>query len=314
MVKDGQEYSLEEKYRPESFDQIVGNENMIEGLKTVLSRPTGKPHTFLLSGPKGCGKTTLAGIIAKELGCNLNFDFFNYNISEMRGIDTAREIISRCNLSPMGGKCKVYVLNEVHKATNEWQNAMLDILEKPQMHVYFILVTTEPEKLLKTVRDRTVAYQVTTLTQMKIIGLLKSILEKEKVDWVSDKVLTEIAKSCEGGPRRAVKLLDQIIDLDTDEKMIQMIFDNSVSETTTLELCQALIKGKPWADVRTILNGLDIGKDAESIRYAILEYMCKVLLGNNANDRIADLISLFSESVMYSGRAGLVAQCYFACK
>lgn len=304
------DYSLPVKYRPTSLEEIIGNESTVEALVSCLDRPTGVPHTFLFQGPSGCGKTTLARIVANKLGGSPE-DVKEYNISKMRGIDTAREIIDNCRYAPLRGKMKIFVLNEVHKATNEFQNAMLEILEEPPKHVYFILVTTDPEKLLKTVRTRCVTFQVSSLQRVKIMKLLRRVCTQEKVE-IPISILQKISEYCNGSPRQALVMLDQVIDIENEEDALQVILDNTLNETSLLELCQLLLKPTtPWKTLADTLRKID--DEPEKIRYAILSYMTKVLL-DTPSDRSASIIDLFSTSWMYSGKAGMVSTCYLVTK
>ena len=125
-------------------------------------------------------------------------------------------------------------------------------------------------------------------------------------------LLLKIANSCEGSPRQALVFLDQVIDIEDEELAIQSIIDASATETNTIELCRALLNKNNWSIIATILVNLD--EEPEKIRYAIMTYMMKVLLGNNQTDRAAQIIDLFKDSVMYSGKPGLVVSCYLATK
>ena len=176
-------------YRPTSLEEFFGNEAIKESLKSILARED-RPKTILLSGPSGCGKTTLARIIAKMVNCN-DMDLAQYNISDMRGIDTAREIIASCQFEPLYGEVRVIVLNECHRATVDWMNAMLEILEEPPKGVYFILCTTEPEKLLKTIKTRSTTYTVSTLRKHEMISLIQWVTQSEGVQ-LSEKVKNAI--------------------------------------------------------------------------------------------------------------------------
>lgn len=299
------DYSLSVKYRPTTFEEVVGNSSLIQSLLSCLERPTGVPHTFLFQGPSGCGKTTLARIVVTKLGKDP--EVREYNISKMRGIDTAREIINSCNHYPLRGSVKVFILNEIHKATNEFQNAMLEILEEPPKHVFFILVTTDPEKLLKTIKTRCSIFQVASLQRSKLLRVLKNVCDQEKVE-VSVKVLHKITESCDGSPRQALVMLDQVIDIEDEDAALQVIIGNTINESSLLELCQLLLKpASSWKSIAIILRNFD--DDPEKVRYAVLSYMTKVLL-DNPDIRVCKIIDLFSTSWMYSGKAGMVSTCY----
>jgi DNA polymerase-3 subunit gamma/tau len=286
---------------------------MVSSLLSILNRTEGQPRTFLFYGPSGCGKTTIARIMKNHLQCS-DEDFHEYNASNTRGIDTIREIKSASDYKPWLGKVKIYLLDEVHKLTNDAQNAVLKLLEDTPEHVRFILCTTDPEKLLKTIRTRCTTFQVSALPSRSIITLLRSVCRAEKVpiDGNFPKVLEEIARVSDGLPRKALVLLDQVIDLN-DEDALKAIEKVTLNESTTIELCRLLIENIPnkWNQVAVILKGLE--EEPESIRYAILGYLATVLL-NKGDIKIAQLISIFSESYMYSGKAGLIASCFLACQ
>jgi DNA polymerase-3 subunit gamma/tau len=304
---------LHTKYRPENFDTFIGNDSVVSSLNTILSRLEGQPRTFLFQGPSGCGKTTLARIMKNILNCS-DDDFHEFNTANTRGIDTIREIKSTSEYKPWLGKVKIYLLDEVHKLTNDAQNAVLKLLEDTPEHVRFILCTTDPEKLLKTIRTRCTTFQLSALPKRSIIKLLRDVCTNEQVliDKGFEKVLEEIARVSEGLPRKALVLLDQVIDLN-DEDALKAIEKVTLNESTTLELCQLLIESVPnkWERVATILKGLDT--EPETVRYAILGYLAVVLL-NKGDVRVAQMISIFSESFMYSGKAGLIAACFLACR
>jgi DNA polymerase-3 subunit gamma/tau len=296
---------LHRKYRPQNFNQIVGNAALVESLKSVLLKEEGKPTTYLLQGPSGAGKTTLARIIAKELGAD-DQDIKELNVSDTRGIDSARQIINSSQFVPLRGKAKVFVLNECHRSTVDWQNCMLEILEEPPKNTYFILCTTEPERLLKAVRTRCTTYQVSGLLQNDIIKLLTKVCRREKKK-ISEAVLKEIAKVVDGSPRQALVVLDSLIEIDREEKQLEVVKDFSVNQSSIKDLCQALLQGNSWKDVSKIIKSLE--EEPESIRYAVLGYMATVLL-NGKNDRAAAAIEYFSDSFMYTKKAGLVYACY----
>ena len=310
---------LKLKYRPPDLDSFRGNKPLVESLRTLINRETGRPHCILFEGPSGCGKTTLARIIAREFGCHES-SLIEYNISDMRGIDTARDIIDKSKYAPLSGDIKVYILNEVHQATPEFLNAALDILEEPPDHVYFILCTTEPEKIerkLKTIRgQRASVYKVKPLRKNEIAYLLKDVCKKEDVDFPVEH-LNEIANVSQGSPRRALDILDQIIDIEDDEMAMQMIIDSTVSEVTIKELAEFLLsrESKDEKKLRKMLKNLDLtdSNSVEQIRLALKEWMCSVYL-NNGNQRASKIMSVFLEPFYYSGRAGLVDAVLLASK
>jgi len=304
---------LQLSYRPVSLDEFFGNLPLKKTIISVMDK-VDKPHTYLLTGPSGCGKTTLSRIMANMLNCK-DSDLVEYNISEMRGIDAAREIISSCKFVPMYGDVKVIILNECQKATNEFQNSMLEILEEPPETVFFILCTTEPEKLLKTIRNRCTTFHVSPLAKHDMIGLVNWILESEGKK-VADKVRDAILFAAEGSPRVVVKILDQIIDLTDEEAQLQSISEITIDETLVIDICRKIIStdspAKRWAELSLMLKGFD--SDAEGARRAILGYLSTVILSKKGDEgkRIALIMSEFIHPYYDSGKAGLIISCYMS--
>lgn len=205
--------SLHTKYRPKTLDDFAGNRMLVDSLQSLLTKDSVDiPHTYLFIGPRGCGKTTLARIFAMMLNCS-GFDLKEQNAADFRGIDSSREIVRRMRLKSLDAKGnRGWIIDEVHKWTNDAQNAILKALEEPPEHVFFFLCTTDPQKLLKTIRSRCIIYEVSTLSFKQIIKLLKEITNKEKKH-VPGEVLMQIAQDSQGHPREALTILEKVIDL-----------------------------------------------------------------------------------------------------
>jgi DNA polymerase III subunit gamma/tau len=297
------------KYRPQTFDEVVGNESVTESLKTILSRDKGEVKSFLFTGNSGCGKTTLARIIASELGCE-GMNFYEYNSANTRGVDTIREIANNCKFAPLSGRVKIYLLDECHKLTGDAANALLKILEDTPQHVRFILCTTDPDKLLKTIKTRCSTFQVKELTKAKMLKLLNWVCSEEKVK-LSNEVVNKITECADGSPRQALVLLDQVIDLTDDKLALETIINSTVDEKSVLDLCQNLLGNANWTTIAVIIKAMD--EEPEKIRNAVLGYMNKVLL-SKPNDRASDIIEIFKDNWFYSGAAGLTQSCYILTK
>jgi len=137
------------------------------------------PHTLLFSGPPGCGKTTLARILRKKLNCG-KYDFSEVNCADFRGIDMVRDIRSHLQQAPISGDCRVWLIDEAHKLSNDAQNAFLKMLEDTPNHVYFFLATTNPQKLLKTIRTRCTEVVVKSLGDKNMEELIDDVIVGEK--------------------------------------------------------------------------------------------------------------------------------------
>jgi DNA polymerase-3 subunit gamma/tau len=303
--------------RPDSLDTFYGNEGIKVALKSVLSRTDDIPRTFLFTGPSGCGKTTLGRIVATMVGCHKN-DIQEYNSSNTRGIDTVREISQNAQFSAMSGKYKLYLIDECHKMTNDAQNALLKILEDTPKHVFFVLCTTDPEKMIKAIRTRCMQFEVKELPAPVISKLVKDTVESEGIEDFSPKVIAAITKAAEGCARQSMILLDSVIDIIDEEEALRAISESTASQTASIDICKLLISDskQKWSAMKGLLRGLP--DDPEKMRYAILGYMAAVLIGDNSDganaERASAVIDCFTESFMYSGKAALYNACFLACK
>lgn len=299
--------SLYHKYRPNAFDEVIGNEELIASVMGVLRHKDGPPHAFLFSGPTGCGKTTLSRIVANELGC-VGVDFREMDSASYRGIDDIREIRKQSLYKPLEGSARVWLLDECHKLSNDAQNALLKALEDAPSHVYYILATTDPQKLLPTIRGRCACFAVSLLNDEQMLRLLKKVCKKERAT-VEVEVLEQIVQSSQGHPRNALQTLEQVLVVEPEQRLeIAKRAENF--RTQTIELCRALTKrGVRWKEVATILSGLKDGEDPETIRRAILGYCSSILL-KGENDLAGKIMELMIEPFYDSGWPGLIYACY----
>lgn len=297
--------SLAVKYRPTLFKQFYGNQATLSALQSCLQRE-GCPHTILFIGPSGCGKTTLARIVKQKLNCS-DFDFIENNAADFRGIDSVRDIIRQMSLSPMAGKCRVWLLDECHQLSKDAQHALLKALEDTPSHVYFLLATTDPSKLLPTIRTRCTQFEVKALSPKEIIDLLKNICEMEKVA-IPNEVLEQIEEDSLGSPRMALSILDKIIGMKKEE-MLEAAKQQAQAQSESIQLCRALISKRPWKEVAKILSNLE--QEPEQVRRAILGYAQAVLL-KSGQDRAYLIIEAFREPLYDIGKPGLVASCFEA--
>jgi DNA polymerase III gamma/tau subunit len=301
---------LHTDYRPAKLDEFLGNTGTVEALGAMLERAD---HTrlFLFTGQAGCGKTTLAHIVANTVGAHPS-DIQVINSSNNRGIDTARDIIVGAHYKAWYGDVKVYILDEVHRATKDFQNAMLKIFEEPPKHVYFLLCTTDPDQLLPTIRSRAAKFNVIPLSKKRIVSMLQALCTRNK--WqVPDEVLQVIAQETDGVPRDALIALDMVRGVKDPEgfdekKLRRLIKSTQIEQQSVLILCRRLLNPKSkWALITKILKGLE--GEPEQIRHAVLGYMSSVLLSED-NPQAAFVIENFSQPFHYTGKAGLIAACY----
>lgn len=305
--------------RPKTLEELIGNDGIKESLKSVFTRED-KPHVVMMKGPKGSGKTTIARIIATMVGCSLD-DVQEINCAQDNGIGKVREIQENAQYSPTSGDVKVYILDECHCLTTGKQgaqNALLKILEDTPSHVYFILCTTNPEMLLEAFASRCMQFEVKYLASPQMHRLLKGVIESEgiPIDEYPASVLKEIVKVAEGSPRQALIVLDSVIDILDEKAALAAISDASMTEQSSKELCQEILserKGR-WDSCRFLLKG--ISTEPETTRRGIIGYMNTVLMSDDCEkpDRIVTIIDCLSENTFDSGKAGLHAAVFRACK
>jgi len=300
------------QYRPKNLSELIGNESIKISLQSIFDRED-KPHAFLFSGPPGSGKTTLGRIIANMLNCSPE-DLHEYNSANTRGIDTIRDISEGVHYAALVGKVRVYICDEVHQWTSQAMNASLKLLEDTPKHVYFILCTTEPEKLLKTIRTRCTTFQTSLLTEAQMKKLIAWVLKEEKIKDYPESIIKEIIRVSEGCPRQALVILDSIIDIEDEKKALEAVSVVTIGEAEVINICRSLLAHERWGEMKGKVKEVLANTEPEKLRYAILGYMGTVLLNKDKDERLSELIDIFSEPTYSTGRAGIVNMLYLACQ
>lgn len=298
--------SLYLKYRPTTLEGVKGNKETVAALESMLQDKETCPHSFLLTGPTGCGKTTLGRIIASRLGCT-GSDFREIDSADFRGIDSIREIRKNSQFQPMEGPCRVWLLDEVHKMTNDAQSALLKILEDTPDHVYFILCTTDPQKLLPTLKGRCSTFTVKQLSDETMTILLKKVVRAEGAE-LEKEVYDQIVQDSMGHVRNALQTLDQVLRVPKEK---QLLIAKKAAEqlSQSIDLCRALVAKKKWKEIASILTGLK-EEEPENIRRVILGY-CQAILLKSEHEQAAAIMESFIEPFYNTGFPGLVFACYY---
>lgn len=302
--------ALAQDYRPEALKELHGNQSLKQSLASKLKLPNAnRPHSYLFTGNKGCGKTTLARIVASSLKC-CEAEFTEIDASdESGGVAAIRALKRLINYPAMSGDVRVWFIDECHKLTKPAQEGLLKMLEEPPSHCYFILATTDPQKMLPTLRDRCVTFEVKPLTDEEMTELLEGIIEAEGKE-VPEEIIESIVDKAQGMPRAALQILERVIDLPV-KQMLAAAQQTAESEAQTIDLCRVLLKPKPtWKEVTAILSV--ITGEPESIRYAVLGY-CNAILMKSDNKRAYSVMCCFTEPYYNLAKAGLTMSCYDAC-
>lgn len=288
------------EYRPQSFDEYIGNKKLIDTLKSVINRT----QTYLFYGSRGCGKTSLARLIAKELKIN-QADIYEMDGASNTSVDDARKLKSTIYFKPLSSNKKIYIIDECHRLSGNAMDALLKALEEPPKHCIFVLCTTEFTKVPKTIKSRSKMFEVLPLNKNDAFELIDWICSEEKIK-LNDEVIDAIIDKCEGIPREIIIKVDtvrDVKDVDSAIGMIQSLEDNAAVK----DLCRALLKKEKWEKIAAILK--DLQEDPEEIRYAVLGYMHAVMMKGDNKQAIL-IIDAFLNSFMYSKRAGLDYACY----
>ena len=286
---------LYRKYRPQNFSEMVGNEATIKSLKKELENGS---HVFLFTGNAGCGKTTLARIVAKEVGAG-DLSIREINSAENRGIDTAREVMEQMRYTPTDGKALVWIFDECHQWLAPVQNAFLKALEDTPEHVYFFLCTTDPQKLITPLKTRCSVINVKPLTDEEMMFLLKRTARAEQIK-ISNDICERICELAQGGSRKALKLLGKVLYLDSDEERLEVLkVDDSSENPETIELCRLLAsKGANFKKASAILKQMDLS-EPEKVRQAVMGYMNACLLKGSSSLEIVSAMQAFSNADTY---------------
>ncbi|MDC0867139.1 DNA polymerase III subunit gamma/tau, partial [Acidimicrobiia bacterium] len=243
--------ALYRKYRPEKLSQLVGQEEAVS-LITQQIKKDNLGHAYLFSGPRGVGKTSLARIIATQLGCDPIFDITEIDAASNNKVDDIRDMNESVNfIASSPGQKRVYILDEVHMLSNAASNAFLKTLEEPPEHIIFILATTEPERVLETVKSRTTHIVFKKISEEDIVKTIQEIGKKEKMILELD-VLKIIATFSDGSLRDGINLFEQTY--------------NTFGKKTTVDDLYGILGKLSTKEFETIINSIETQDTAAVLR------------------------------------------------
>jgi DNA polymerase-3 subunit gamma/tau len=307
--------ALYRKYRPQDFDEVVGQEPVVRTLKNAIGAGQVR-QAYLFAGPRGTGKTSLARILAKGLNCEQgptpnpdkichacvaiangsSLDVVEMDAASQRGIDDIREIRERVVLQPAEGRYKVYILDEAHQLTDAAWNALLKLIEEPPPHLVFVFCTTDLAKVLPTVRSRCQTFVFQRPRLAELVQLLRRVADGEGVD-VPDQALSLIARGARGSFRDAVSTLDQLSAATEGQITVQAVLEllGAVEEEALFRLCD-LVVDQDTAGALTFVEELAAqGQDLGRLVLDLLEHLRALMLVQHMHE-VPDSLPLTDET------------------
>lgn len=307
---------LYRKYRPQTLEEVVGQEHIKKALANAIELNK-IAHAYLFTGPRGTGKTSSARILAKSLNCengptvkpcgkcesciditnSTPVDVIEIDAASNRSVEDAQNILEKIQYVPVNGKYKIYIIDEVHMLSDTAFNALLKTLEEPPENVIFILATTEPQKVLDTIKSRCQRYDFKRITTDDIVKHLEYISKQENINIEKD-ALYAIARNSAGGMRDSISLLDQLSVLGTSTTITVDDINSllgRISFDLLLEISKTIVESNPQEAINILEKIYNSGNEPSQILLNMLEFFKNALLVKTCDKNIAIELTQYNE-------------------
>lgn len=280
--------SLYNKYRPKQLSEIIGQDAVVESLEEVITR--GETQSFLFTGPAGTGKTTLARIVARKMGCKLQ-DRLEIDGATFTGIDDMRKVQDIIRYRPFGaGERRAVIGDEVHRLSQQAWDSLLKSVEEPPKHVVWLFCTTNPDKVPRTIHTRCATFKLKEIPDNELTDLVDKIAKQEGIK-LPEQIRGLIVREAKGSARQALVNLEVCRKVTDRAKAVELL-RTAIDSAETIDLCRFIVDGKgSWKKAMGLVKGLD-GTNPEGIRIVVCNYLGTALENSTTEQSTTHLLTL----------------------